>query len=87
MENGCLAYCSTSKTNLKNFEVVKNTAIRMATGYLKSTSVDALRCETSLPPIKDIIEKQILEYFIRAGFLKLVNPIYCNNVLLKTPNL
>ena len=86
IEYGCIAYSSASKTNLKKLEVIQNTAIRIATGCLKSTPVEALRCETTIPPIVDRIEELSLRYFIRARFLNHENPIQAE-ILLKTNEL
>ena len=63
--------------------MIQNTAIRIATGCLKSTSVEALRCEACLPSIENRIEKQTLEYFIRARYLTFENSIQ-SDILLKT---
>ena len=75
IDYGCMAYSSASNTNIKKLEVVQNTAIRIATGCLKSTPTVALRCETNLPPIENKIEIVTLNYFIKTKYFNNENPI------------
>ena len=50
---GSVAYGSLSDTHISKLEVIRNTALRIITGALKSTPITALRSETSIYSIKD----------------------------------
>ncbi|KAI5720833.1 hypothetical protein M8J77_012264 [Diaphorina citri] len=61
----CISYCSevlltTSKTNKQKIEKVQNEALRLVTGAVKTTPINAMYALTQNQSLSDIIEQQAL---------------------------
>ena len=74
---GCEAFGSASKTILSKLEIIQNSALRIVTGALRSTPILSLRSEVNLPPIRDLVEKLNVKYFMKTKYLS-------NNHVVKT---
>ena len=72
---GSVAYGSASKSLIDRLEVLQNSALRIASGALKSSPIGALRCEVHVPSIWIVIETLTVKYFIKAGYFSRVNPV------------
>ena len=72
---GSSAFGSACKTTIEKLEVLQNTALRIITGALKSTPIDALRCEINISSVNILIEKLSLKYFTRANYFTKNHPV------------
>lgn len=51
MEYGALVLARLSNTSLQPLNIIQNSALRLATGALRSTPVNALEVDTNIPPL------------------------------------
>ncbi|XP_057654757.1 uncharacterized protein LOC130893013 [Diorhabda carinulata] len=52
IDYGSIVYASCEKTYLKQLDVLENTALRIATGALRTTPIESLHCLTGEPPLR-----------------------------------
>ena len=72
---GSVAYGSASKSLFGKLEVIQNSALRIATGALRSSPIGALRCEVNVPSIGCVVELLTVKYFIKAKSFSRLNPV------------
>ena len=61
----CPLLISACKTNLHHLEVIQNSALRIASGALRSTPISTLQNETNTPPILLYIEEQAIKLYYK----------------------
>ena len=72
----------TSNTNIQKLQVVQNSALRIATGCVRSTDLDHLHRETKILPVKNHLSLLSAQYLARA--LQAGHPAH--DVVTRTPS-
>ena len=67
LDYGCQAYMSASPTQLVSLDKIQNSALRIATGAYKSTSVQAMEVECNIMPLSLRREEFVLKYWARSS--------------------
>ncbi|CAL4110073.1 unnamed protein product, partial [Meganyctiphanes norvegica] len=67
---------SASETNINKLEVIQNSALRIATGALKSTPIHSLQCEANVPPLRLYIKQQSLKTYYKFLAKGRNHPVY-----------
>ncbi|RVE41320.1 hypothetical protein evm_014034 [Chilo suppressalis] len=71
----CLAYMNSSSTLLKKLDVVQNIALRIITGAMRTTPINALEIEACIPPLS------LRRFFLAQKFC--IKVIFSNKSLVK----
>ena len=66
IDYGCQAYNTAKKSVLEKIDIVQHQALRIATGAIRNTPVEALHVETGEMPLQLRRDEQILKYWARA---------------------
>ena len=67
---------STSQTNLDILEIIQNTALRIATGAIRTTEIASLQCEANIPPLDMYLKKQAIKTYFKVQAKGQNHPIH-----------
>ena len=65
IDDGCIVYGAAAKTSLQKIDRLQYKALRLCTGAIRSTPINALLIEAGEMPLELRREKLTLEYYIR----------------------
>ena len=72
----CPLLISASDSNINKLEVIQNSALRIATGALKSSQIHSLQCEAHVPPLRLYIIQQSLKTYYKLVAKGRHHPVY-----------
>ncbi|GFW83502.1 putative reverse transcriptase [Trichonephila clavipes] len=86
LDYGCEVVTLESKTNLENYDVVQNSALRIITGKAKSTPVAAMQLQIGIEPLDSRRDKFTVKFWERARRVECMywNEYRCATHRLKT---
>ena len=67
---------TTCRSNLESLEQIQSKALRIATGALKSSPIEALQCEADIPSINLMIKEHAIKYYYKILTKPNNHPLY-----------